>query len=97
MYLVFCGLAEVHRPKKIGSANRKSAKCHMGRWSANLTNLSLQICGFAICVNEDLAEKMNYGNEASLDQLRHSPRSLSPGWAPQSCPSCPSALSCRSS
>ncbi len=36
--------------KKIGSANRKSANCHIWGWSANLTNyLSLQICGFSIC------------------------------------------------
>ncbi len=36
--------------KKIGSANRKSAKCRTCGRSANLTNfLSPQICGFAIC------------------------------------------------
>jgi hypothetical protein len=36
--------------KRNRSANRKSAKCHISEWSANLTNyLSLQICGFAIC------------------------------------------------
>jgi hypothetical protein len=33
---------------KIGSANRKSAKCHICGRSANITNyLSPQICGFA--------------------------------------------------
>ncbi len=36
--------------KKIWSANRKSAKCHICGMSANLTNyLSPQICEFSIC------------------------------------------------
>jgi len=45
--------AEVISPKitkKIGSDNRKSAKCHICERSANISNyLSLQICEFASC------------------------------------------------
>jgi hypothetical protein len=43
-----CGLGDVLSPpitKKIGYANRKSAKCHICRRSANLTNYLIpQIC-----------------------------------------------------
>jgi hypothetical protein len=48
-----CGLSEVLNPqfkKYTVSSNRKSAKCHIYRRSANLTHSScLQNYGFAIC------------------------------------------------
>jgi hypothetical protein len=50
MYLRTCGSFKSANHKTIGSANRKSAKCHIFGKSANLKNyLSPQICGFAIC------------------------------------------------
>jgi hypothetical protein len=50
MHLLNYGSFKSLNYKKVGSANRKSANCHICRSSANLTNyLGPQICGFAIC------------------------------------------------
>jgi hypothetical protein len=40
MYLWTCGSFSSANHKKIGSANRKSGKCHIFGRSANLTNIS---------------------------------------------------------
>ncbi len=49
MYLRACGILNPKITKKIGPANRKSAKCYICGRSANLKFLGPQICGFAIC------------------------------------------------
>ncbi len=47
MYFGIAEILSLQITKKIGSAKRKSAKCHK---YANLTNcISPQTCGFALC------------------------------------------------
>ncbi len=63
--------------KKIGSANRKSAKCHSCGRSAITNFFSPQICGFAICGTYLRTVQPEMSNSAPNIELYYSPDSFS--------------------